>query len=423
MDRFAYRLPQKSLKMDYFFNMLGSMTNAAVSVVLLIVVRYITDESSAGVFSLAFPTAQMMYTIGVFEMRNIQVTDSKRQFAFGSVLMFRILSITVMLAYTVLFITYNGYTGEKAVIIMLLTVYMAVLAFSDVFQGVLHLNGYLYLSGISLAAITFLALIAFAVALFFTKSLILSVIPMIAVALLWVLFYDVPFASTFERIRPQFDLKIQKAIVLCALPVFLSTFLQQYIFNSQKYAIDVFLSDLDQAHYGYLVMPTFVINLLSIFVFRPLLVSLSEKWAKKEYKGFLKTIRRLYGFIIAIIPLALVAAYFFGIPVLEMLYHTDLSGKREMLLILLVAGGFSAGCSLTVILLTLIRKQVFGLSAYVLTAAVSLFLPKMLVSQYQLLGAGISYLAEMAMLFAILLIILIVFVRKQIRTDGESRNA
>ena len=92
MQKFVYKLPQKSEKKNFIFNMLGSLTNAVVSLALMVVVSHICGGTVAGVFSLAYSTAQMMYTICVFEMRNIQVTDAKREFSFGGIAMFRIIT-------------------------------------------------------------------------------------------------------------------------------------------------------------------------------------------------------------------------------------------------------------------------------------------------------------------------------------------
>lgn len=420
MKKLVYALPQKSLKRDSIFNMIGSMANASVSVILQIVVSYLAYKS-LGIISLAYPMAQMMYTIGVFEMRNIQVTDAKRTFSFGDVFMFRIISVSAMLAYTFSYILFkyftNAYTAADGIVVVLLTLYMAILAFSDVFQGVLHLNGYLYLSGISIAAVTFMAVCAFSITLFITKNLIISVIPMILVAGVWVFIYDIPFASNLAKIRPKFDFKIQKAIFLCALPVFLSSFLQQYIFNAQNNAINHYDKG-NMGLYGCLVKPIFFINLLSIFVFRPLLVSLSERWANKEYKSFIKTVRLLYLFIVGILACALIGAYFLGIPVLQFIFrNVDFSGTRNSFLILLVAGAFSAGCSLTLTMLTLIRKQGFGLIAYITVGLTAYFLPDILVKTYGFSGACISYCAEMGMLFCILFFILFMFIRKNIKAD------
>ncbi len=415
------KLPPHSTKKDYIFNMFGSAANSAVSVILLMVVSHISGDKNAGLFSLAYSTAQMMYTIGVFEMRNIQVTDAKGQFSFYDVFMYRIFTIGLMMAFTFAFVAFKGYSGTKALLIILITVYMALLTLSDVFQGVLHINGYLYLASFSLGTIPIFSSILFSLTLLLTKNILISVIPMIAFATLWIIFYDLPFVKNFVKIKPKFDFKILKAIFFCSLPLFLSTFLQQYIFNSQKYAIDDFLTSVDQSHYGYLVMPAFFINLLSIFVFRPQLVSLSENWLNKAYKKFNKTVFALYLWIAAVMVAALITAYFLGIPVLQILYGTNLSGKTNLLLILLIAGTFSAFCSLTSTFLTVIRKQNIGFFSYVFVFVLSLFLPKILIKKYELLGACVSYLIEMATLFIILLAIFLCFtVTKENKKEDDT---
>ena len=83
MKRLVFKLPGKSAKKDFIFNMYGSMSVSFVSVILLIAVSHILGEESAGVFSLSYSTAQMLYTLAAFEVRNIQVTDTKGEFEFS----------------------------------------------------------------------------------------------------------------------------------------------------------------------------------------------------------------------------------------------------------------------------------------------------------------------------------------------------
>ena len=59
------------------------------------------------------------------------------------------------------------------------------------------------------------------------------------------------------------------------MPLFIGSYLTLYVGNAPKYAIDDFLELKYQTYYGILYMPSFVINLLSGFVFKPLLVDLS----------------------------------------------------------------------------------------------------------------------------------------------------
>lgn len=402
MKKLTYALPQKSVKNDYIFNMLGSMTNAFVSVLLLVIVSHTSGATVAGIFSICYSTAQMMYTICCFEMRNIQVTDVKQTFTFSDLFTFRIFTSILMILYFSVFCISRGYTGVKLCLMITLTLYMTLLAFSDLFQGNMHLNGYLSLAGLSLAGSVALAAATFVVLLIISKNVVTAAICMFAVVLLWLFFYDVPFGNNFSKIKISFNPGKQKQIFLCALPLFLSSFMQQYIFNSSKYAIDAIMTEVDQSHYGYLSMPIFCINLLSIFVFRPQLVTLSENWLNKKISDFKKTVSKLYIWIIIVTLAALAGGYVLGIPVLEILYGADLSGKRPIFMVLLLAGGFSAACTLTLTLFTTMRKQKLCLYGYVITLIFALIVPEKLVSSLGLMGAAISYLCEMALLFVIM---------------------
>ena len=404
----VYRLPEKSAKKDFVFNMFGSAVYAAISVVLLIVVSHILGSEAAGVFTLAYSTAQMMYTVAAFEMRNAQVTDAKREFSFGSLLGFRIVTILLMWIATAVFILLRGYSGEKAWLIALICLYMSMIALADVFQGNLHLNGYLHIAGRSIGSVVILAAAAFSVTLYFTRDLVVSALPMVAVAVLWIVFHDVPYSRNFSGLKPDFAIKRLKILFLCALPLFLSAFLNQFIFNAPKYAIDTLMTETDQARYGYLVMPAFVINLLSIFAFRPQLVSLSENWVKGEYGRFKRTSLLLYLWIGIVTAAALGGGALFGIPVLELLYGADLAGMRGVLLILITAGCFSACATLALTLFTTMRKQKLCLIAYGATAVFALFVPRLLVGSQGILGASLAYLAETLLLFSVMLVMLII---------------
>lgn len=419
----VYRLPEKSAKKDFINNMFGSAVNAAISVVLLVVVSHLLGRDAAGVFTLAYSTAQMMYTVGAFEMRNAQVTDAKREFSFGSLLGFRIITVLLMWAASAIFILIRGYTGEKALLIAIVCVYMSILALADLFQGNLHLNGYLRVAGRSLACIVLLAAAAFSTTLYLTRNLVVSALPMVAAALLWVFLHDVPYSRNFSGLKPDFAFKNLKAIFLCALPLFLSAFLNQFIFNAPKYAIDSLMSEADQAVYGYLVMPAFVINLLSIFAFRPQLVSLSESWVRGEYDRFKRTSLILYLWIGVVTVAALGAGALFGLPVLGFLYGADLAGMRGTLLILLTAGCFSASATLALTLFTTMRKQRLCLIAYGITTVFSLAVPQLLVARLGVTGAALSYLAETALLFSCMLVMLIVAFRKATRNANPQETA
>ena len=419
MQNYVYRLPEKSAKNDFIFNVFGSLMNAAASVILLVVVSYVSGETIAGIFSLAYSTAQMMYTFSVFEMRNIQVTDAKGEYPFEYIGMFRFVTTGSMWIFLAVFCAIEGYKGEKLMAILLLTLYMSLLSISDLFQGNLHLQGYLGLAGKSLACQVFIASVVFAATLFFTNKLWLAITLMTISVAVWIVLYDIPYNNNFNKAKFKFDKSKILSMYLCAFPLFLSSFLHQYIFNSPKYAIDEVLTDVEQSHYGYLVMPVFCINLLSLFVLRPQLVSMSKNWLYGKYKQFIKTTIFFYLWIMVVAFAVIIGGYLLGIPILEWLYKADLSGERLTFMILLAAGTLGAYCSITSTLITVMRKQKYCLIAYCITFFASLFLPKYFVSKFGLQGAAWSYLIEMAILFITMLAIFIFTLTYSVKKRGK----
>ncbi len=408
-----HKLPAQSKKWDYLLNMFGSTMNAGVTVLWMVMVSHAIGTAEAGIFSLAYSTSQMMYTIASFETRNFQVTDIKKEYAFSDFLTYRIITTCVMLIVSAVFILHHGFTGHKALIMFLLCLYMAVFAISDVLQANFHKNGFLSLAGLSLAGEVIAATVVFGVLLVALRSLTAAVIGMVAATTLWIFLYDLPFEANFEKPVFSFVFSKQKMLFLNALPLFLSSFLHQYIFNMPKYAIDTYLSDVEQSYYGFMVMPAFVINLVSLFAFRPQLLTLSERWKEKNVKGFLKLAGYLYLWIGAVTAVTLIGGWLLGIPILNWLYHTDLTGQKGVLLTLLLAGGFSACCTFAMALYTTMRRQLFCLVSYAVTMVIAAVFSPILVRRFGLFGAAAAYLLEMTVLFVSLLVIMFVLIAKE----------
>ena len=76
----------------------------------------------------------------------------------------------------------------------------------------------------------------------------------------------------------RFDWKNVKKILIQCFPLFVGLFLQFYIGNAPKYAIDAILSDNYQAIYGFIAMPVFIISLLNSMIFNPIPELFTEQY-------------------------------------------------------------------------------------------------------------------------------------------------
>ena len=73
---------QPSESSVYIWNIVGSIANALLSVVLLMMVTRTFDDKQADIFSVAWTISQLMVTIGTFQIRTYQATDVTGVFIF-----------------------------------------------------------------------------------------------------------------------------------------------------------------------------------------------------------------------------------------------------------------------------------------------------------------------------------------------------
>lgn len=409
-------------KAVFFWNMMGSLTNAAASVILLMAVTRSCGAAVGGVFSIAFAIAQLMLTIGGYEMRPYQSTDVTEQFSFRHYFTSRLFTCFLMLLTSSCIILFSGYTGSKAAAIFLMCAYKMVDALSDVFHGMFQQKERLDLAGKSLAIRTVLSTTAFCVVIYMQHSLVLATAVALVVALGWFFAYDLSCISFFTAVRISSDWKTVSRLLMVCLPLFAGSFMLMYIFNAPKYAMERFMAPEYLTYYNILFMPASVINLFSIFLFRPLLTTLASSWIENDRKRFLTIVSLLVFWILIVTVGAVAAAYFLGIPVLSWLYAEDLSAFRPELLMVMFGGGLSAASTILYYVITVMRRQFSLLIGYGITCALSLFLAPLMVRGYGIRGAALSYIIAMAVLLLAFLT-LFLFHLKRSSVPGKKEEA
>lgn len=101
----------------FFWNILGSMSSAAVSVILLFIVTRILDSASADIYSFAYAIANLFVIVASFQVRDFQATDIKEKYSFDTYLMARIVSNILMVLLLIGYIILNPNTHANIGII------------------------------------------------------------------------------------------------------------------------------------------------------------------------------------------------------------------------------------------------------------------------------------------------------------------
>ena len=407
---------QPSRQSIYFWNIIGSMTNALLSVVILIIVSRLVSHQQSDIFSLAWSIGQLMAIIGVFQIRTYQATDVNEKFKFKQYLYFRYLTILLMLISSLLYILYYGYTHEKLIIVFLICMYKAVDSLCDVYEGWFQQKERLDLSGQSLTFRILVSLLIFTVILLLTKNLIIACASLSVSTFICFILVNVRICRKIKILNiTNIDLKSFrwiKKLFIEGFPLFVNAFLMMSVMNTPKMCIDTltntgFFSDGVQTIYNILFMPASVISLVYI-VFRPLLTKMAITWNQGNRKKFLKIIGFIELCLIAISLLILSGGYFLGVPVLSFLYSIDLSGYLSSLLVIILGGCFYTFASVLDNALVVIRKQYVLVISYIVTWVFIQLVTESLTLSFDVLGASMAYLFSTCIFFIVTLILFII---------------
>jgi O-antigen/teichoic acid export membrane protein len=387
---------------NMIWNMAGSFLYAFASMVLTMIVVQLVGDEQGGIFTFAFTTfGQQMFMVAYFGIRPYQITDVENRYSFGDYLHLRMATSAAALAIGVGFILLQGYTAHKALVVFLMVCYKVIDGFADAYEAEFQRSGRLYLTGKSNAFRTILSVGSFFVTLYVTRNLVTAGAVAVAAQILGVLLFDVSVMTGLDNIDWQWRGSGCADLAKSCLLLFLSVFLDFYIFSAAKYAIEGNMNDAAMAVYGAIFMPTSVINLVAGFVIRPFLTKLSLYWENRDAKAFSGVIRTIFVVILGLTILAVGGAALLGIPVISLLYpnlREALAKCRLALVMIILGGGFNAWMNLFYYTLVIMKKQRWIFGGYIFVCIVAALISPAAVIRGGLTGGAASYLLLMILL-------------------------
>lgn len=412
-----------SLKKDYIWNTLGSVMSAASSVILLFVTTRAVGDYWAGVFSIAYAIGQQFQTLGAFEMRPMQSTDVEKKYSFATYFASRILTTVCMLFCIIGYAVLSANKQEEIALVILVASLKLFDVFEDVFHGAFQQSGRLDIAGKAFFFRSLITTAVFIVVILITQDLFIACLVAFLASILALIALNVPPAKKILFPTGKMILRSVFKLLGECLPLFAGAFLAMYLVNAPKFGLDANMSREYQAYFAAIFMPALVINLLSSFVFRPLLTRLAEYWMSDRKKEFIGVIRTGLLWVGVASLIVAVLSYFFGIPILSFLMGIDLSDYLWELMILVVGGAFNAASIVVYYGLVVIRKQTFVLVGYGIAAIFAFALSGALIANWGMLGASCIYAASMFIVFVLFVLFFVVFAGKgSLVTSGKSGN-
>ena len=392
----------KTLKKDYLWNTIGSAVYALSAVVLSFLAMHFAGPEDGGIFGFGFSTfGQQMFIIAYFGIRPFHITDVKHEYSYEDYRRLRVLTSLAAVAAAALYLLFmlaaGRYNSHKALIIFVLALYKIADGIADLYESE-----------------------GFAVVLVLTGQLLLACCTAVMVHAAAILFFrgylrgrvlngqsngdlsskDPGAANEGGGVTKQLQLMTPETKRLFAgtVRLFLSVFVDFYIFSASKYAIDLHLTDTDSGIFNVLFMPTSVIYLVANFIIRPYMTRLADIFENGDLPRFQKVVRFLSLNIVILAVLAAAGTLIVGRYVL-MLFELLLGSKYHGVLIsrhwdfvqIIVGGCFYAITNLYYYVLVIMRQQKMIFFNYLCMAVVAYILTRRAVMGFGFEGASTAY--------------------------------
>lgn len=406
----------KKINNGYTWNSIAGVVSASEAVILSMVITRTIGLADAGILTIAFAVGNLFLNIGKFGVRNYQISDIKGEFSFSNYFIARLISTGSMLLVSVIYLIVRlweeNYSWQKAIVVFGMCAIYAIEAIEDVFCGLYQQNNALDVGAKIFSIRWILTMIIMSLSLLWWHDLLKTMLAGVltsGIAFIYLLYLTYP---SFKKNIRWGICKKDFGVLRNCLPLFLSGFMMFYITNAPKYSIDRWLTEEVQACYGFIAMPVFVIEVLNGLIYYPIVVKMSIEWEERNKKRFLRSVYKQCLILLGIICICLIGAYTLGIPILSMLYATDLSDYKIELLILLFGGGMLATIGFFNTLITIMRKQQWTMWGYIVTSIMTKVLMDPCIIKYGVFGAVILYTGLMMILAIIFISIFSINIKK-----------
>lgn len=399
---------------NFIWNTIGTGFNSFNSLFFLVIVTRINGIETAGIFSIAYATACILYTLALYSGRLCQVTDVENKIKDKDYIANRALTCLIMLIGAGVYLGIKHYAPFKTGVFILLAIFKGLEAFADILYGVMQKNGILYKAGQSLTMKGFIGVVLFFIIDRYTNNLLLACLSLIIVNVLVLIIFDYLLIS---KILIDNKSKVSKENVLSILKseffVFINSFAGIYILNAPKYAIDTYLTEDLQAIYGYIMMPATVMTLFTQFIVMPVLGKMKELYEKKDFKEFNKVTFKIKLIVLAFGAFAVGAAFLIGPEFLGLIYGVELLSYRMNLCVIIGSYIFYAISYVNLVTLTTIRHTFVQFVIYIISMVIAFIGSKLLVQNFKINGATFSCTMTLAIQFLMYSIVTKIIMHKE----------
>lgn len=244
-----------TLRDNFLWTFMGNLVNAACLFSMTIVLAKLGSPEHLGQFALGLATTTPIFMFASLRLRDVQATDSKKEFSFGDYFALRLIGTALALLVVVGTVSLSSFQSQMLLIIFATACSKAVENISDAFYGLFMQHERLDRIAKSMIFKGPISLLGLGIGFYVTGSVFWGVVGLTLSRIVIMLSYDLRCAiltlnPSSRRIsnfvpkawpRPHWNAKILTRLVRLVLPLGFVTMLISFTTNIPRYFIDGYL--------------------------------------------------------------------------------------------------------------------------------------------------------------------------------------
>ncbi|MFZ5829534.1 MAG: lipopolysaccharide biosynthesis protein [Planctomycetota bacterium] len=331
-----------SLKKNFLWTFAGNAVYAGCQWGMLIVLAKLGSKAIVGQFALGLAVTAPAFMLSNLQLRAVQATDARGQFRFDEYLSLRLLGTLLTLVALPLVCWLSGYGTATALVICAVGLAKGIESISDVIFGLLQHHERMDRIAISMMLKGPLSLAALGLGMAVWGNLLWATLAMAAAWLVVLLSWDVRSAS---RVGHRWSLgglsgmsgRRLMELAWLALPLGVVTMLFSLNVNIPRYVLEDYLGEAELGIFAALAALMLAGNQVINALGQSASPRLAKLWQSGSSAGFLRILVRLLAIGLCVGLVSVAVAWFFGQPLLTLLYSADYAAHWQLLVWLMLA--------------------------------------------------------------------------------------
>lgn len=384
-----------SLKINFAWAFVGNAFYALCGYLLLTILTKTSSVETVGLWGVAQAVTLPVATFFSLRLCTVNITDIRNEYQTGHYVALR-LSASLMSVVVAAAIGFIFYPVNVAVIIAMMGVSQSVAEIRSYFLSNMQKFERLSLATVSQIAEGVLTLLLFGLLFWFTQNLLLAILGTIVSRVLILFCYDVPVSArvmsahtheTFVGYLPLWQWPRLWTLLRHTAPLAVVAGITNVFQNIPRLVMDKTLGREAVGYFTALSMILVVYMMINVALGNAALPRLSKYFAENT-KAFVWLFIRLIGLNLFLGIVFVAVVFFFGRPLLTVLFTADYAQHKDVLVILAVSSCLLSVFSVSNWGLNATRQFAVQVPIYTGTAVVSGISSMLLIPRYNMAGAA-----------------------------------